>query len=68
MAVSIRATCTRCRKAILTTRSMPLGDRDVDALEAHARLCEHIRPAERPPYDASLGDVLYYFDIDINLG
>ena len=63
----IRATCTRCRAAIVTTHSLPLGERDVAALAAHVRVCERIPPAERPPGGALLGEVLRYFDININL-
>jgi hypothetical protein len=51
----------------VTTQSLPLGERDVEARGAHVRACERISPAERPPGGALLGELLRYFDINIHL-
>jgi hypothetical protein len=65
--VPIRATCTGCHKTIVTTPALPLTERDVEVLAAHVRSCEAIPPAIRPPANAPLGDLLRFFDVDIQL-
>jgi len=65
--VPIRATCTRCREAIVTTPALPLTERDVEVLAEHVRLCEAIPPSDRPSALAPLGDLLRYFDVEIEL-
>jgi len=65
--VPIRATCTGCHETIVTTPALPLNERDVEVLTAHVHACEAIPPTRRPPRAAGLGDVLRYFDVDIQL-
>jgi hypothetical protein len=67
--MSVRAICTWCREAIVTTRALPLGAHHVEALATHVRGCERIPPAERVPGGIGLlANLLRYFDVDIRLG
>jgi len=65
--VPIRATCTGCHETIVTTPALPLTERDVEVLATHVRSCEAIPPAVRPSGAVPLGDLLRYFDVDIQL-
>ena len=62
----IRATCLRCRAIVRC--ALPLSDRDIEALAAHLRTCEGVAQTERPPDQATIGDILWYFAIEITLG
>ena len=65
--MSVRATCTWCREAIVTTRALPLGAQHVEALATHVRFCRRIPPAERVPGIELLANLLRHFSIDIDL-
>ncbi len=62
----IRATCLRC--GAMVSCALPLSDRDIEAPVAHLRTCEGVADTERPPDQATIADILWYFAIDIALG
>ena len=59
----VHATCLCCRTVIVC--AMPLAEHDVGVLRAHARECKRIAPSERLRNEATIGDILWYFAIDL---